>query len=62
VSRVEALEAGWGLERQRVREFLQEVMEEHDLLLRRLESRLSQLVQDFHRLAEELARSQVRTS
>jgi len=60
--RVEALEAGWGAERQRVREFLQEVLEDHDLLLRRLESRLSQLVQDFHRLGEELAKSQVRTS
>ncbi len=55
--RIEALEAGWGAERQRVREFLQEVLEDHDLLLRRLESRLSQLVQDFHRLAEELAKS-----
>ncbi len=50
--RLEALESAVGGEREHVREIFRDLLDEHDLLLRRLDSRLTLLVQDFHRLAE----------
>jgi len=51
-NRLEALESGVTGEREHVREVFRDLLEEHDLLLRRLDSRLTLLVQDFHRLSE----------
>ena len=60
--RVETLERGVGAERGRMREVFGDLLEEHDLLLRRLESRLALLVQNFHRLSEEMPRRPIRPS
>ncbi len=50
--RLGALESEEAGEREHVREVFRDLLEEHDLLLRRLESRLTLLVQDFNRLSE----------
>ncbi len=50
--RLEVLESGVTGEREHVREIFRDLLDEHDLLLRRLDSRLTLLVQDFHRLSE----------
>lgn len=50
--RLEVLESAVAGEREHVREIFRDLLDEHDLLLRRLDSRLTLLVQDFHRLAE----------
>lgn len=52
--RVESIELGLGVERERVREVFGDLLEEHGLMLRSLESRLSLLLQDVHRLGEQL--------
>lgn len=54
--RVESIELGLGVERERVREVFGDLLEEHGLMLRSLESRLTLLLQDVHRLGEELKR------
>lgn len=55
--RVESIELGLGVERERVREVFGDLLEEHGLMLRSLESRLTLLLQDVHRLGEELKKA-----
>ena len=50
--RLEALESAVAGEREHVREVFRDLLDEQEMLLRRLDSRLNLLVQDFHRLSE----------
>lgn len=55
--RVESIELGLGVERERVREVFGDLLAEHGLMLRSLESRLGLLLQDVHRLGEEVRKA-----
>ncbi|MGI5844135.1 MAG: hypothetical protein ACOX9B_08170 [Candidatus Xenobium sp.] len=50
--RLESLESAVAGEREHVREVFRDLLDEQEMLLHRLDSRLNLLVQDFHRLSE----------